>query len=175
MARMFPPPGDHYDIIPPRVSESQLEASWAMDGEEENVQGISARKSGVSAVVTHASPLALREAVERIAYYFLRELESTVSVPYCSLEKDDQHRAYVWTDGEPVVIGACCFRWRRDVDPAGYALQWIWFHPYERRKGRLGKAWPYFESRFGKFIIEGPYSPAMKAFLGKHRLSPFET
>jgi hypothetical protein len=187
MAGMFIPPGDHYDVIPPRVPEPELEASWVMDREKETIRGTSAKASGVSAVVTPASPKILRESVECIAYYFERELECTVGVPYCSLEKaDDQHRAYLWTDGgslpgEAIVIGACCFRWRQWTDApagfdlAGYALQWIWFHPYERRKGHLERAWPYFEGRFGRVIAEGPFSPAMEAFLRKHRAFPFET
>src|SRR5262249_29041872 len=79
------------------------------------------------------------------------------------------------------VIGACCFRYRHDVEPLPpgippdyYALQWIWFHPYERNRGHLSRALPYFQARFGRLIAEPPFSPAMNAFLHKHCCRPYE-
>jgi hypothetical protein len=66
-------------------------------------------------------------------------------------------------------VGAACFRWRkwRDV-PEGLALQWIWFHPYERGQGYLAKAWPALMEWAPGFIVENPISPAMIAFLEKY-------
>ena len=177
---MFVPKGDYYDILPPRLQEAQLEVSWAVEPGKETIRGTSAKSAGVRAVVTAASPQALREAVECLAYCFHREVECHIQTPYCSCEADDQHRAYLWTAdgdsaGESLVIGACCFRLRQWSDaPDGYALQWIWFHPYERRRGHFRKALPYFTNRFGRIIAEEPYSPAMEAFLKKHRLYPHE-
>jgi hypothetical protein len=56
-----------------------------------------------------------------------------------------------------------------------WALQWIWFHPYERRKGHLRNAWPYFLDRFGTFQVEPPLSPAMDKLLVEEGGDPFET
>jgi hypothetical protein len=56
-----------------------------------------------------------------------------------------------------------------------YALQWIWFHPYERGQGHLSRALPYFLARFGPLISEGPFSATFKGFLRKHHQWPFAT
>jgi hypothetical protein len=185
MFKVYAPPGDYYCIKPPGLSESVLEASWDLDPGMEAIDGISARHCGLGAVVTTASPRQLREAVECHAYYFRREFGYTI-VQYSSLETgDDGHRAYLWTDptclndGKQTVCGACCFRFRRwsnapkDFPDESYALQWIWLHPYLRRKGLLTKAWPYFLKRFHPFVPEGPFSPAMEAFLRKQKYDGF--
>lgn len=159
---IFLPPGMYHTIDAPRISRSDLIQSWLLDQGNETLDGVSARDCGISAIATPASPRHLREAVECIAYYFKREFDYSF-IQYCSRElDDDQHRAYLWTDPTSVqddaepVIGACCFRWRQwkdappDMDTESYALQWVWIHPYERRKGLLSKAWPYLQKRFGK-------------------------
>jgi hypothetical protein len=65
-------------------------------------------------------------------------------------------------------VGACCFRWRKWSDHApGWALQWVWLHPFERSHGVLTAAWPEFKSRFGDFLVEGPLSGAMRRFVAK--------
>ena len=185
MAPIFVPPGDYYCIKSHALSRARLEESWNSDPDRETVDGTSARTCGLSAVVTATSRPVLRRAVECIAYYFRREF-SYDFVQYCSLEmEDDGHRAYLWTDPQTLkndketVIGACCFRWRRwkdvpaDFPAESYCLQWLWLHPYQRRKGVLSKAWPYFLARFDPFVPEGPHSPAMEAFLRKHHCDRF--
>lgn len=175
--RIFAPPGGYYSIEPPRVTYEGLDRSWSLDQGKETIGGISAKACGLGSVVTARSPKLFRQAVEQMAYYFRREFGYDF-VQYSSEEKDDGHRAYLWVlpetleNGKVKAVGACCFRWREWEDaPASYALQWIWLHPHERRKGRLTQAWPYFQERFGKFIPEPPLSPAMKRFLLK-RLDP---
>lgn len=171
--RIFLPPS-HYSIEPPRVLQTGLERSWNLDEGRETIDGVSAKVCGLGAVVTPYSPRRFREAVEQIAYFFRREFGYD-QVQYCSQEIDDDgHRAYLWVKpgtlehGKVKVIGACCFRWRKwEGAPPGYRLQWIWFHPHERRNGHLTKAWPYFQKRFGKFIPESPLSLGMKHFLLK--------
>jgi hypothetical protein len=186
MAKIFSPPGDYYCIKPPALSRNVLEQSWLSDDGKETVKGVGAKTCGLSAVVTPLSCPVLRRAVECIAYYFRRELGYDF-LQYCSLEmKDDGHRAYLWADPgtlndefKMTVIGACCFRWRkwRDAPPdfpsESYGLQWIWLHPYQRRKGVLANSWPYFLARFDPFVPEGPHSPAMEAFLRKHHYDRF--
>jgi hypothetical protein len=163
-----------------------MEESWALDPGKETIGTVSAKACGLSAVVTPASTPVLRRAVECIAYYFRREFSYDL-VQYCSLEmEDDGHRAYLWTDpmtldedDREVVFGACCFRWRQWRDPPpdfpaeSYGMQWIWMHPYQRRKGVLSRAWPYFLARFHPFVPEGPHSPGMEAFLRKNQYDRF--
>jgi hypothetical protein len=124
------------------------------------------------AVVTDRSPRRLRTAVECLARYFKREFHYDF-IQYSATDSDPTARAFVWTtewdyrhdDSWDVVIGACCFRWRAEDRPAHWALQWVWFHPFARRRGNLSKAWPYFRQRFGAFDIEEPVSEAMRAFV----------
>ena len=187
MYGIFYPPGDHFCIKPPALARSLLEESWTRDTDPES-NSAGAIECGISAVSTPRSVRKIRRAVECCAYYFRRELNFDF-LQYCSLEKqDDKHRAFLWThDGtldekdRVTVVGACCFRLRKwsdaplsNLPPESYALQWIWFHPYERRKGHLQKAWPYFSRRFGRIVPEAPMSESMRAFLKKNKAFPFE-
>jgi len=66
-------------------------------------------------------------------------------------------------------VGACCFRWKdfnKNQDPY-WVLQWIWMHPYLRRKGILSRQWGHFQEEFKDFRIEYPLSYAMREFLIK--------
>lgn len=116
-----------------------------------------------------------RKAVETIAYYFRRELHFDF-LQYEAGEGDPKARLFCWVAPssygglENRAIGACCFRWRTGEDalPAGWALVWVWIHPYFRNHGHLTTAWPYFKAKFGDFVVEHPLSPAMAAFL-EHR------
>lgn len=128
--------------------------------------------------VTGASQVPIRRAVHRIARYFNREFGYD-GVQYNSRERDSNTEtvAFIWTkssyhdryhEGGVFAFGACCFRWRTYKDQvSSWALQWAWFHGYERRKGHLSKAWPFFEARFGHFDVERPLSPAMQSFVAK--------
>jgi hypothetical protein len=49
-----------------------------------------------------------------------------------------------------------------------WRFQWVWFHPDERRKGRLQAAWPFFRSMFGVFVPDDPWSAGMTAFMEKN-------
>jgi hypothetical protein len=118
--------------------------------------------------VTTRSPLNLRHAVWQLASYFRREFRyDVVQYGFEGRETDKSARAYLWdlVDAGDVVhraIGACCFRWREYSDaPPGWALQWIWLHPFERGQGHLTQAWPYFRARFEDFDVEPPVSMGM--------------
>jgi hypothetical protein len=181
---------DFYDIKVNHLRNGLPERSFNSESE---IDGVSASKCGIGAIITPRSSKTSRKAVEHIACYFRREFEYDF-IQYYSEEytHPDEHRAYLWINhrrceysrqGLPVdpVIGACCFRLREyegerppTIPPRCYALQWIWFHPYERHQGHLTKALPYFIARFGKLIAEPPFSPAMDGFLKKHHAWPHE-
>jgi hypothetical protein len=133
---------------------------------------------GAAIPVTSRSPQALGKAVYRLAQFFRREFRyDFVQYGYEGRDDDPEHVAFLWVHPEGLgssdlfmvtAVGACCFRWRawRDA-PHGHALQWVWFHPYWRRRGLLSEAWPAFRERFGDFVTEPPLSDAMRSFLAK--------
>lgn len=163
--------GAAYSIRLPSIRESdvpedELEAELRLDADH----GI--RRPDDLSCVTTRSPLKLRRAVWQLAHYFRREFRyDVVQYGFEGRETDTSARAYLWdlTDrGDEVhhAVGACCFRWRQYSDaPPGWALQWIWLHPFERGRGHLKRAWPYFRARFGDFDVEPPVSLAMAGFL----------
>ena len=122
--------------------------------------------------VTAKSKKSYRKAVYRLAQFFRREFDyDCVQYGYDGDEDDPTHVAFLWVHPEAIIskefkvpcIGACCFRLRQ----SGYALQWIWIHPYWRRHGLLSEAWSEFITEFGAFDVEPPLSDAMKAFLAE--------
>jgi hypothetical protein len=136
-------------------------------------------------LVTPSSPLGWRRPVETLAYFFKREFR--YDFPQFEAAEQPQSLGYVpyeaWLFHEPAwdrfrnedkrpprrSIGAACFRWRddwKDHDPC-WTLDWVWFHPYERRLGRLTRAWPSFEEKYGQFPLETPISHEMEGFLRK--------
>lgn len=124
------------------------------------------------------SPKQHRKAVYKMALYFKRELDyDFVLYDYKSNEADDFHVAYLWIDPDCVdlsvefrvpCIGATCFRLRKRKNaPSIWGMQWIWLHPYFRRKGFLTASWPKFKEEFPDFICEPPLSNSMISFLKK--------
>jgi len=134
--------------------------------------------------VSFRTHLAFRNAVHRFAIYFKREFGYDF-IQYDPQEFDVHSKdvAYLWMDQsnsypKGLPIGAVSFRWREwtNHEPT-FALQWIWLHPYERCKGHVRAAWPFFQKQHGDFVVEPPLSPAMKAFLKKvdpDKLKPYE-
>lgn len=131
--------------------------------------------------ITNKSLKQHRMAVYKIARFFRKEFGYDF-VQYHYEEKDDETKsvAFLWVHPEAVFsvqdfrvpcIGATCFRWRKWEEFEGWAMQWIWMHPFYRRKGLLTKAWPKFRKEFGEFKVEPPLSDAMRAFLAKIDLS----
>jgi hypothetical protein len=144
------------------VSLKICEQSWSFDKAEDSRLR---EKSGLAAVVTAESNLALRIAADNCATFFLREHGYTRQFDRYD---EGNYLAYLWgepAEGRVAIYGACCFRFRQYENGGSYAMQWIWLHPYARRKGHLSAAWPYFRKRFGAFIVEPPYSDGMKIFL----------
>lgn len=119
--------------------------------------------------VTAEAPRRLREAVEQIAKFFRCEFGYDF-VQYSARGHEAPHVAFVWSSREDHVprcaIGAVYFFYYQPKGgPAFWVLNWAWFHPYERRKGYLRKAWPFFQQMFGRFCVEAPLSKGMTSFL----------
>lgn len=137
-------------------------------------------KSGLC-MVSAGSPRPYKSAVETLAVCFVRELgydfrPFTVSEYSNRIYRraderttDGNTRSFLWfntAEGHPghwATFGACTFRLKGDH----WRLMWVWMHPYERRKGHLRMAWPFFRSMFGVFLPEPPYSVDFLAFMRK--------
>ena len=128
--------------------------------------------------VSPSDPIRYRKAVEKIAYFFRREFgydfppyHTTHPLSYAYGYRSDivfmwVGKDYDWSGNKKAVAyGACGFV---PEDGHGWCLEWVWLHPYERRRRHLSNAWPYFRERFGPFFIQPPLSFAMKEFLRKH-------
>jgi hypothetical protein len=153
------------------------------------VNGIAAVECGIHTVVDQDSYKRQRKAVDVAFRYFCREFRNQV-VPYDrkALSGPDQHRAYLWVDKHEYVwhhhkkvypvIGACCFHLREykgelppDAPGRCYILDWVWFQPYERRRGHFSKALPYFLSRFHRLITDDPAALEAEGLLEANGLS----
>lgn len=158
----------HYDIRLPLVKAV-----------EKNLYDSQAPMASRFRIVGPASPVTWRDATEKLAYYFRRELEYD-SPPYTAAEVENwdlaKDRVLVFVkdtvleDWEDYLyfIGAVGVRWREwDNAPHGWAIAWAWLHPYERRKGHLSKSWPFLLEKFPNFRVEAPISDAMIGFLKK--------
>ncbi len=141
-------------------------------------------ESNSPTLVRLSSPFFIKKHVEILAYYFKREFhydfpqfeagEKATDPDYTPYEVWLFHREALDElknprDDPRRVIGAACFRLRPRSGESRWALQWVWFHPYERQRGHLSKQWPEFERRYGRFPIEEPVSYAMGQFLKKKR------
>jgi hypothetical protein len=135
---------------------------------------------GSGACITDGSPRRVRQAVEKLARFFRQEFGYDF-LQYSADERDPNGRAYLWVGhvsdyfvktgrgrrggGQVAAYGACCFRKRT----SGWALAWVWFHPYERSRGHLSAMWPDFRAKYGDFYVEQPLSRSMRSFLSKKR------
>lgn len=82
-------------------------------------------------------------------------------------ETDPNARGYLFINDENIVVGACTFRWREYEDKSFWGLQWVWITPKYRRTGVLSKHWRTLRQLHGDFLVEGPVSDEMIAFVAK--------
>ena len=61
----------------------------------------------------------------------------------------------------PIAAGAVGLEYEDGL----WVLKWVWLHPYERSTALFDEAWGELERLYGLFFVEGPYTPAMGAFL----------
>ncbi|MGA3178916.1 MAG: hypothetical protein ABSF38_01090 [Verrucomicrobiota bacterium] len=128
------------------------------------------------------SPYTYRKAAERLAYCFRREFDYD-SVQYTAEEanfegwKVMRDRVLMFGENDQSIsqpntrrlfYGAVSVRWIEwENAPASWALNWAWFHPYERRRGHLTRAWPHILRMYPNPWPRHPRSPSMQAFLEK--------
>ena len=174
----------YYDIRPPvlRGDEASGQLCRYADSMDDKVNSCGEHfpQSGLC-MVTQGSPSSYKKAVETIGVYFTKELRYD-SRPFTAAEysphlyhdpsertTDENTQSFLWYnphDGHPghwETFGACTFR----LKGSRWLLQWIWMHPYERRKGHLSIVWPFFRSMFGVFVPQSPRSPGMDSFMRK--------
>ena len=129
-----------------------------------------------------------KDVLEVYANYFRREFDydfsgfsaKEQSIKYNYMTEKHERNDYVgwlFTCPESInkdsigmvrTIGGCLFRFREYTNvPHGWALCWIWLHPYHRRRGILNSNWDLFKKEFEDFYVEPPFSDAMKSFLNK--------
>ena len=110
--------------------------------------------------------------VERIGYYFKREMHYDFA-PYSAESRSYDNCAYLIAEHRGIhcidpeanihhALGAVGFTCR---DDRPHILEWVWLHPYLRRRGVLRSAWHTLEDRHSAFAVRSPISPAMEAFL----------
>lgn len=116
----------------------------------------------------------LWKQVGQFSQYMQRELQHDFPMFDVAMQGDGV-AAYLFGYGG-FWVGACTFR---DTAGAGMAeawlAEWIWLHPYVRRRGLLTKAWPAFSQTHGDFLLLAPLSDAMEKFvksqkIGEHRI-----
>lgn len=117
----------------------------------------------------------LQSVLETLAEYFKKEFRYN-HLQYCKYDDNRDCIGFLITeramdlvkelDHHPYrIIGGGCFR----VKEANiYTLDWIWFHPFARNRGKLKKIWPKLKVKFGNFKITPPLSSHMISFLNKH-------
>jgi hypothetical protein len=181
---------DHYSIILPKLANPagyygfRVKTGYVSREEDQEQKRLGLRMMerpfpGADYIVMASSPQSHRRAAEALAIHFRREFGYDFVQYSAKAEKDTpkgsvdrRTRCFLWMSRRlcsRAVIGAACFRWHEWKDaPDSFALDWVWFHPYERRKGYLSSSWPYFRWRFGEFWVETPLSEAMIGFLKKH-------
>lgn len=102
-------------------------------------------------------------ALYEIAWYLRRE-EGYDFVPYGSLAE-----AWVWelpsyySTSDRYLLGAAMFEWF-EGEPW---LMWVWLHPAYRRKGFLTEQFKTWQSVYGEFKIQGPYSEGFAKFIDR--------
>ena len=121
--------------------------------------------------VTSRSPAWKQDGLDARARLFRQETHYSFVGWGAAYEKDHNAQGILMTRPDGAIIGAVVFRWREYSDaPAAWALQWVWVCPTARRSGVLRTRWPAFRVEFGDFVVEGPLSRDMQAFL--HAVEP---
>lgn len=170
-------PGSYFKIAAPSVSDKWDNVINGKYMERYQVPKAFHRQYRLEVVpIANTAPKPWRRAIYGCATYFRRTFGYDF-VQYAAEKEDgaDSCMAYVWVtidverEDYSIVLGATCFRWRSwsNADP-GWAMQWIWLHPYIRAQHVLVDTWPYFVERHGMFFVEPPLSGTMVGFLRNH-------
>jgi GNAT superfamily N-acetyltransferase len=141
--------------------------------------------------VTHKAPKALKRAMLAMAQNMRTETGLFNVTPYSEAldegadcvgylifaeEQDDwdEKRTHV------LIVGGACLRLKDYRDSKVWVMQWAWLFPRYRGQGfgknydsreseqdLFAETWDMIEKHHPDFIVEPPYSSAMKAFLNK--------
>ena len=118
--------------------------------------------------------------VEAISVFFNKELD-LASRPY-EAGILDKHHAYLFVEKVQNerdhskdeigvrAIGGCSFHYEHENV---LTLQWIWVHPFKRRKGIVSKHFDYFVNEYKEFGLSQIKSPIMRTFIPKGKDSWF--
>jgi len=121
-------------------------------------------------LVNSVSPAWKHFEIYRRAQAFKREERYDFTQWQSSEGDDDPHvHGFLFANSEGAITGAASFRWRVPAEPSPphWGLQWVWVCPRHRRQGVLSSRWHMLRERFGAFVVEGPVSEGMHAFLVK--------
>ena len=146
----------------------------ARDSWRENIKlQVEGPQFGLGAVVSNDSWMTLKRSVQDMGSNLYSELHYD-GRPYSADAPNPPRNmtAFLWVNRTVVrsdrvpVTGGCCFDLKEYRDTGSlWLMQWIWMHPSVRNQGMLTRAWPYFEQRFGRFVVQAPLSETMTAFL----------
>ena len=65
-------------------------------------------------------------------------------------------------------VGAAGFRYRHEESgEKPWVFDWLWIHPFRRRRGVLTLLWPALKAEVGEFRLAEPISQHMQGFLAK--------
>jgi len=122
-------------------------------------------------VIPSEIPHESRLVLERIGYFLKRE-EDLDFPPYSASLLVDNEFGHIFsvpfTEETSRPIGGASFSKKRWNDgKEGFLMDWIWFHPYYRRKGILSAAWATLVADYGQFPVSLPCSPVMALFREK--------
>lgn len=128
---------------------------------------------GCAWVPFYESRKATKNVLESFALFFKREFEYDF-LQYSSFsESEDKDFPFLFFshdyDDRELAVGGGKFIWREWSNaPPSWALQWIWLHPYYRKRGIFKRVCPEFKKMFGDFFIEPPLSGPMQFFVKKY-------
>jgi hypothetical protein len=114
------------------------------------------------------TPRPVRQRLEKMAYFFRRELHfdfPPYSADECDVFREPAHHwLIVSPDGRP--IGGLSVRWRIYSDaPPNWVWAWAWVIPSERRRGYVRRCWEFLKPRSPDIEPELPLSyPVAKFF-----------
>jgi hypothetical protein len=120
--------------------------------------------------VNNQSQYELRACLTRFGKYFTREGGYDQPVEYiCNTSSFEGH--LLADTYQKVIYGAVGFTPKCGTTQ----LDWVWLHPYFRRKNKFQQYWDVFLSKHAnssnqyRIIVRAPLSSAMKGFLEKQR------
>ena len=108
------------------------------------------------------SPKTYKNAVLALACYFRREFNYDFA--QYDPRDDSDYESWVFITRLGRAFGACTFRKTKYNNTPKWKLDWVWIHPFLRRKRILSKVQKIFRNKYDDFLLELPLSDAMFKF-----------